>query len=146
MRNFAVVLVAALLFVNSGCPGGPTKAVLHPVSGKVTVGGKPLADCTIQFVGTGTEAVSFNGKLGKDGTYSLVDPTDGRAGAAAGKYKVVLMGSPDAAMEAMKTMKGPQSGPPTVTAPFPAEYSAVETSPKEVEVKAGSNSIDIVIP
>jgi hypothetical protein len=54
----------------------------------------------------------------------------------------------------MKAMQAGQMGPPSgggpggggANLPFPQEYSSVETSQKEVEVKAESNTINIEIP
>ena len=147
MRKLAGFWVIGLLFFNLGCgPAGPAKPKLYPVSGKVTVAGKPLADCGIQFVLIGKNGVSYNSKIAADGSFTLEDPQDQSRGAQAGKYKVVLLNAPEADMKAM--MAGSQSGQPTAGegAPFPAEYSAAATSPNEYEVKAESNTIDIVIP
>ncbi len=150
MRILGCLAVLSFLVVTAGCgAGGPPAAKLYSVSGKVTVAGKPIADCNIQFVAVGKEGY-FGGKIGADGTYTLVAP-DGRSGAEVGKYKVVLQQAPEAAMKAMQAggMGPPGSGGPGgggSNLPFPAEYSSVETSQKEVEVKAESNTINIEIP
>jgi len=150
MRILGHFAVLSLLLATAGCgAGGPAPAKLYSVSGKVTVAGKPIADCNIQFVAVGKEGY-FGGKIGTDGSYSLVAP-DGRSGAEVGKYKVVLQQSTDAQMKAMQAgaMGPPGAGGPGgggSNLPFPAEYSSVETSQKEVEVKAESNTINIEIP
>ena len=150
MRILGCLAVLSFLLVTAGCgAGGPPQAKLYSVSGKVTVAGKAIADCNIQFVAVGKEGY-FGGKIGADGSYSLTAP-DGRSGAEAGKYKVVLQQSTDAQM---KAMQAGQMGPPGAgggpgggaSLPFPAEYSSAETSQKEVEVKAESNTINIEIP
>jgi len=78
------VLVLAL----SGCGGVGT---LYPVSGKVTVDGKPLKDGQVSFVpdkekGNKAPVAPF-GKI-KDGSYSL--DTKGQPGAPAGWYQIMV--------------------------------------------------------
>ena len=143
MRKLSVLAILGLICAGCG-DGGPAKAVLHPVSGKVTVGGKPLADCKIQFVMTGKEG-AYTSPIAADGSYSLVSP-DGRSGAEAGKYKVVLMMSQDLQMKTMYSGGGGGPPKPGQGAPYPQEYSSLETSPKEVTVEAKSNTIDIDVP
>lgn len=145
-RGAGCCLIAVLLVAGCG-PSGPVKPKLYPVSGKVTVGGKPLTDCTVQFTSTGADGGGYTGKLDANGEYKLSDPTDNASGAAAGKYKVSFQVDPAAAMKAMSSMApGGTGGPPTVTAPFPPEYAKTETSPKEVEVTPTTSTINIEIP
>jgi hypothetical protein len=149
MRKVAFFLAVGLILGISGCGGGAGKVKLYSVSGKVTVGGKPLTDCTVQFV-ISDKAAAYTSKIGADGSYSLVASQDGRSGAEVGKYKVVLAMS--AEMQAKAMMSGAQRGPlvpgqgQAESLPFPKEYSSLNTTPKEVDVEAKSNTIDIVIP
>lgn len=107
-----------------------------------------MTDCTITFT-TPNPAPGVNGyqsELSPAGEYDLVDSADrSTKGAAAGKYKVIFTLSPDAAKKAM--MAGPPGpgAPPAAAAAFPPEYGNPQTSPKEVEVKAESNVINIDI-
>ena len=136
----------ALCFVVccSGCgSSGPAKATLYPVSGKITVAGKPLGNCSITFSAVTPIKDGEPGYSGtvKNGEYTL---GDGKSGAAAGKYKVVLSLGADAAKEAM--MKGAGAAGQGYTAAselFPKEFGDAATSTKEVEVKTGSNTINI---
>lgn len=149
MRMLAGVAICFVICC-SGCGGGgPVKPKLYPVTGKVTVAGKPLTDCMIVFT-TENPAPGVNGyqsPLSAAGEYALVDAGDPSAiGAAPGKYKVIFNLSAEAAKKAM--MQGPPGagappGPPA--AAFPPEYGNPKTSPKEVEVKAESNVINIDI-
>jgi hypothetical protein len=84
-----------------------------------------------------------SGNVEADGRYDLVHRSDGQAGCYGGRYKVVLtpMASGDDSY-----MRGPQAGRPQVEDDgIPKEYKSVATTPKEVEVKAGRNTIDIEI-
>lgn len=94
----AVVLLAFGILVLAGCNSHLGKMV--PVSGKVTVGGKPVPSGQVVFVpekNIGNSLIS--GKI-ENGTYKLM--TDGKDGAPLGKYKVFLTttmpGSQDKAM------------------------------------------------
>jgi hypothetical protein len=137
--------VLSVVFISGifGCSGdsGPPKAEVFPVSGKVTVGGKALAGCTVVF---STEnpaegaAGGYSGEIGDDGSYTLSD-SDGNSGAAPGKYKIIFIQAPEAAKEAM--MNG--GGQPGSEGPFPKEFASPETSTKEVEVTSDENTIDI---
>lgn len=146
MRTLAGILVCVVVTC-SGC-AGESKAKLYAVKGKVTVGGKVLTDCNVNFT-TATPAKGaapgYSGKVSSTGEYELID-SDGSKGAAPGKYKVsfAVVQSADAAQ---KAMMGPSTGGPPAApeAPFPKEYGSFETTTKEVEVKAESNTIDIAI-
>lgn len=82
--------------------------------------------------------------MGADGAYSL-EALDGRPGCQPGKYKVVIMPGKDAIQAAMKNMKPGLKASPKVESKVPDAYGTAKTSPKEVEVKAESNVIDISI-
>lgn len=72
--------------VAGGCGGGPD---LHPAGGRVTfTGGGPVPAGSVEFdpVAGGPAA---RGKIDPDGRFTL--STDGRAGAVAGAYRVVIV-------------------------------------------------------
>ena len=144
IRAASSVLLSVLVLALAGC-GGPAKPKLYPVSGKVTAP-KPLADVGIYFIAASGQRANYGGKIAADGSYSLSDE-DQRPGAQPGKYKVVLQLTGDALQNSMMAqMKGGAGGPTAPEAPFPKEYTDAATSPKEVEVKAEANTIDITIP
>lgn len=149
MRMLAGI-AACFVVCCTGCGGGgPVKAKLYPVTGKVTVAGKPLTDCSVIFTTT-TPATGaqpgYQSVLGPAGEYELIDATNGDKGAAPAKYKVTFVLSPEAAKKAMMQGGGAPGGPPGASeSPFPKEYASGATSPKEVEVKAESNVINIDI-
>lgn len=146
------VLLGCVALAIAGCgAGGPS---FHPVGGKLTIDGKipenvqisfypvdgkgPIASGTVDAA-TGRYVLTSSGGVGKPAG----------KGAVAGKYKVVLntssagggAGSPEAMMA---QYSGNQAKAPAVPkASFKKEYGAAGTSPKEVEVKSGTNSIDL---
>ena len=145
-----------------GCaPGGPA---LHPVSGIVTGGKGSLEGVRVVLNPADPKALSATGLIKGDGKFSM-QSSNGRSGAMPGKYKVTLALGPEAMKKAMEGMSGAGAanpaaatksgpgpmgagmtgGPPKIEKPFPEEYSTVETSTKEFEVKAGSNVLDIVL-
>jgi hypothetical protein len=94
-------VLAALALPLTGCGGGPKPV---PVSGRVTLDNKPLANATLQFVPVSGSSdtpyqVSSVGTTGEDGRYTLALNTDaGAKGAVVGKYKVIItIGAPHGA-------------------------------------------------
>jgi hypothetical protein len=137
------------LFVVGCGPGGPAT---HEVTGKVTIGGEPAKDLNITFSPVSPDGEMASGSVGADGTYTLFTGAQGTPGAVAGKYKVVLteaqadMGTAEDAMpDYMETGTDPTAAPEAEAGGIPSEYTSAETSPKEVEVKPGPNTIDIEI-
>jgi len=81
-----ILAAAVAVFGLSGCGGGGPK--LAPVSGIVTLNGKPFKDADIVFVpdGSGDEGLPGLDKTGPEGNYMAM--TGGRRGLVPGKYKV----------------------------------------------------------
>ena len=82
----------------AGC-GGPTYKVA-PVSGRVTLDGKPLANATVQFYplaepGAGEPGPTSIGHTDESGRYTLA-LSDGKStpGALVGKHKVIITLTP----------------------------------------------------
>jgi hypothetical protein len=88
--NIPVAVVAAVMICGAGCQ--PTSRVA-PVSGRVTLDGKPLAGVHVSF-----EPIAPEGKLDAgggsyaiadaDGKYKLLMVDGGRTGAVVGKHRV----------------------------------------------------------
>ena len=155
LRMFAIVFVIGL----SGC--GSRGPALNPVSGKVTGAKGSLEGVLIVLNPLDSKGMSATGELSADGTFKLASNND-RDGAVAGKYKVTFALGAKAMKKMMEGMgssgaKLPQAagagggrgsmagntGPPEFENPFPKEYSTPTTSPKDFEVKAGKNVLDI---
>jgi len=62
--------------------------VLYPVTGKVTVQGKPLATAVVTFLQVDEKGTTSVGETDADGVYDL--SYGGKPGAAAAKYKVAI--------------------------------------------------------
>ena len=136
MRHAIIFSVAAALFA-AGC-GGDEGPAVHPVTGKLTIGGKAVDGIQITFEPIG-EGEAASGNTQPDGTYTLFTGVQGRVGAAAGKYKVVLVDpGGDDYMKEGATPKSEEDA--SSSGRIPADYT-----PKEVEVKAGENKIDIEV-
>lgn len=132
----AAVLSLSLL---AGCGGGAEDAPdTFPVTGKVTQGGKPLADVKVDFVPSGGGLPS-SGVTNAEGVYVLSRHT-GDEGAIPGTYRVVLSEgtAPD-----MSAYQNPGEGPPAKESKIPEKWQSKETSPKSVEVKNEPNVVDI---
>jgi hypothetical protein len=103
---FSFVLVLLL----AGCGGRSVKTT--PVSGRVTLDGKPLPDAMVMFVpAVGASPAdqdplpSSVGTTDGDGRYSLVLNSGGKAnGAVVGKHKVIItLGSQGSSSETKRT-------------------------------------------
>ena len=123
-----------------GC-GGPTKATIYPVKGKLTKGGQPLVgNVRITFLPADPKLPGSLADVGPDGTFTA-KCVDGRDGAVAGQHKIIL----EVLMRPEDYSRG-NAGPPPA-APFPDAYKTAATTPKQVEVKASTdNDITIDIP
>lgn len=141
------ICMLGLVFV-AGC-GSSLK--LNPVTGKVTLDGKPITDATVTFTPSGAGAAAV-GRTDANGVYTLMDNRgDGAAGAEQGEYKVaVLWYKPSGKDLSQQTGAGEEKkddraahttvqGP---TAQLPTSYLNPDTSGLTASVKAGSNTFD----
>lgn len=95
-----LTLAAVTLAAAVGC-GGTKEVPVFPVSGKVTVNGKPATGAQVLFqpVGGSADGTRPNAIVGKDGTFALTTRAKDD-GAPAGEYKVLVVwrvsvGNPD---------------------------------------------------
>ncbi|MFO0903807.1 MAG: hypothetical protein U0939_12450 [Pirellulales bacterium] len=146
MRWSQCAAVSALsvfvLVLAVGCgDGGPATA---SVTGKLTIGGQPANDVTVNFNPVDPNGVPASGVV-SNGTYTLSSGSTGKAGAVPGKYKITLTQNASAATEEAYSASG-GNAPSAPKAPFAAEFADPGKTTIEKEVKAGSNTIDIDIP
>jgi hypothetical protein len=147
--------VAILLCFLSGCDSGMK---LTPVSGKVTLDGKPLAYKTVMFISQSTElGVNGGGNTKQDGSYSVFanmpGATTDQVGLPPGKYKVMVTDPVIPIKEDTPVQSSDETDVVVAVAPdarprkteIPAIYTKHETSPLEVEVPAEGGTIDLVL-
>ena len=119
---FLFGLLGALL---SGCGQGET---LVPVTGKVTIDGKPLGTGSVTFEpdsSKGTKAQVAAGEIDAQGNYKLM--SGGKEGAAPGWYKVAVIAQEPA------DSKNPYAIPKSIVN---SKFRDVKTSNLSVEVVA----------
>lgn len=133
LRPTAVAIAAALLAVGCSRP-----MPMHPVSGRVTLDGKPLVDAQISFrPAQGPEAFAV---LDGDGRYTLSTRAAGD-GAVAGTHAVTLSMLTEGLI--MNPGEPPRLPDPTPGAvPVPERYLQAETSGLTATVVPGANTFD----
>lgn len=86
-RSVAHAVIAVVLFTFTGCGGdGPD---LAPVSGTVTMDGKPMDNVSVTFEPAG--GGGSRGITGPDGRYQLSHLLQDSPGAAVGKHRVTIV-------------------------------------------------------
>jgi len=126
------VLVAA---IGTGC-----RKHTASVSGDVTLGGTPLTTGVVNFT-PATTGPSAYANIGSDGRYSL--QTGAAAGLEPGSYKVTVAANATPEQAAAMGVKiGREGIMPLLT---PPRYADVSTTPLVVDVKPGSQEIDLAL-
>ena len=123
---------AAFLFVVvAGC-ATPVADGLVAVRGRVTLDGAPLPRGSVSFRGApgGTNWDQPTGMIGADGQYVIF--TNGREGAAPGKYRVVVF-----ATDAANTPTG-AAHPTLPRSLIPARYNDPQRSPLQLDVTSAA--------
>jgi hypothetical protein len=144
MRRFATMAALAVIFMFHGCgDGGPRRV---PVSGTLTLNGKPLEGATVTFAPDPTNPVGTPGGAFTDKDGSYIAASDQRPGLAAGKYKVLVTKSalkngakvPDEFKD--DPMMAVTSG--LTIELLPPAYSNANTSPLSLDVPEAGGSFD----
>lgn len=119
--------LTVLLLLMAGC-GGVDRPATHPVEGRITYKGLPVADATVSFApASGRPA---NGTTDADGNFSLTtyEPGDG---ALEGEHQVIVMkyepAQPNDPYAERKSL-------------LPSKYGDVKTTPLKQTVSAGGNT------
>jgi hypothetical protein len=148
--------IGLLLAVAVGCSDGWPKLV--PVSGKVTLDGKPLAYKSVYFhPEKGTPGTGAATTTKEDGSYTLLAIRNGALktlpGVPAGAYRVVIS-EPMIPIEPPPAAEGPAGAPPPAVGPpapsrkrpvIPARYNTPETTPLRAEVPPAGGTIDLLL-
>lgn len=117
-------VIGLTLIVGCGKKGGADMPDTVPVSGKITVDGEPVTEGLVTLAPFDKEQKTGgtpSGKIDPSGGYVLY--TNGREGAAPGRYKVMVSRS---------TMP---TGDKKPTTPFNSKFSNDKTSPLMITVK-----------
>lgn len=155
------IALLALAVLVAGCKKGPTVATL-PVTGKITIGGKPLEGANVVFTNKNPDQLSAGGTTDSQGEFKLstwVGPKEIHAGAVSGEYIVTITKAPPGAPQedmskmehaspeerselmmkkmqgAMEAKKGPQP-----KSEVPARYSSPESTPLKPTVMVGEKN------
>ena len=134
------LLPALFILFFMGCAKTPEK--LFPVSGTVTVAGKPLQGGTVQFEMIEKGAASgkiftSSGEVDEHGNFELI--TFGKPGAPAGQHRVWV--TPNQLMMPDELGVGIDR-----TSPVPKKYMLPTTSDLKYTVSEGDNAIDVEVP
>jgi hypothetical protein len=141
------VCVFALLFVVcfSGCGDGSRR--VEPVSGKVSLNGKPLADAQISFHPKNPDGFVAVGTTQSDGMFTLVTPGTTKSGAVVGEYhvaitKIVAVDDNGQPLTPETTSEDITKGIiiPKRISVLPDKYGQPDKSPLEANVVRGKNS------
>jgi hypothetical protein len=146
-----LALVAAAVVVASGCSDS---VKLVPVTGKVTMNGRPLKNVKVAFhpdPDQKTTGPSSTGVTDADGNFTLVCQDRNNApGAVVGFHRVIVsdldvfgdvfVGRGDYRSE---DPKGPKEVPKFPR--FPATYSDLSNTPFKIEVKPGMETVTLEI-
>lgn len=141
LGHFAWMGIFVAFLVGCGGAGGPAT---YPVTGKITIKGQPAKDILLTFSPVDPQGEPAIGLVSADGSYTLKTGINAKPGARAGKYKVVIAADTSKA-DMSKAYTGASGPPKPPESPAPKEYESAKTSPKEVEVLAQSNTINIDI-
>jgi len=130
-RSAHILLTVVCLGATMAVGGCGNKMELAPVSGKVTVGDKPLMVGMVRYVADpsqGNQAkVTPSGMVGADGSYELA--TNGKPGAPAGWYRVVVITKVPGMAPSAEGKEEPS---------VDAKYAKQDTTPLSIEVKPGA--------
>lgn len=129
-----------------GCSGGdPNEPKQFPVSGTVTLDGKPLAKATVTFTPVGnTRGAGATGKTDQEGRYQLTY-LRGKMGAPAGQYRVAISKRvmPDGKDVPDDDKTPPIESPARET--LPPRYSSEQDSTLSATVPEGGGTLDFAL-
>jgi hypothetical protein len=117
----------------AGCGGEH----LAPVAGRVLFKGSPVDGGTLIFSPLSTEALAgrpASAQIGSDGVYTLQTQHPGD-GAVVGRHRITFTPAPQQLTDAQRTDRRYIAPPP--------RYMGLVPHESEVEVKSGTNTIDI---
>jgi hypothetical protein len=136
MNRICVLASALLVLPLVGC-GGTDIPEVGEVSGTVTIDGKPTSGILVSFIPTGGGRPS-SGVTNDEGYYEL-QYSPNAMGALLGTHKVSIVAPEESTVD----NPGERSAPLVAKSAIPQKYLDMK---KEVEVKAGDNTVDLKYP
>lgn len=143
MNAFRRLLPGGLLLVLLSAAGCGPKIHFVPVSGKVTLDGKPVPNVVVRFqpdVAKGTTGPISEGYTDEEGRFVLRCASPAKDGAVVGWHRVVIEDPNE---------ERPMQGQPKKKQPrIPLEYGVPATNGSRhpsVEVKEGSPTVDLAL-
>jgi hypothetical protein len=130
-------MLAAILLI-TGCSKTENMPTLVPVSGNVTLDGRPVTAGQVTFFPEfNTKAGMCTGTINTEGAYEIKTSSDNqtKSGAPPGKYKVTV--TPSMVAE-MKTTKGGK-----LKTDFNPRYTDMKNTPLRVEVDDSGKTYDL---
>lgn len=143
----ASAVLALCLFL--GCGGGPKIPEIVPVTGSLTLRGKPLAKATVKFLpmAEGLDGgYTATGVTDADGKFTMALPGDKGPGCFACETKVLITegpmppGSRSDSAEGKALYKAHKAS--LKNRPIPKQYNRLGTTPLSVTVSAEENQFD----
>lgn len=161
--RFQIALLS-LMVLATGCKK-PASVSTQPVTGRITIGGKPLVGATVVFTNKNPDAPSAGGTTDNEGEFKLstrVGPKELYAGAVSGEYDVTISKAPPGAERATDSSKMEHASPeerqqwmadqmkqahqassdPKPKSEVPEKYSTPTTTPLHPAVVVGDNRFD----
>jgi hypothetical protein len=144
-------LICVSILVNAGC--GSKYPATAPVSGKISINGKPVTQGRISFHPTTGDRPAL-ANIQPDGSYALTTFEHGD-GALLGHHKVSIKSTrienappppKDFREEAAQAAELAKQGGPHLVFIVDKKYYDERTTDLEAEVKAGNNQIDFNLP
>lgn len=132
-------LLSALVLVPMGC-GSSFKTV--PVSGRVTLDDKPVANAGVLYIPNGPGPTA-RAMTDQEGRYKLM--TGKLEGTAPGSYRVAVMRDEVSGVGVDADGLETAPGQGTVKRGLPSRYADPKTTPLEMTIDAARNNADLIL-
>lgn len=144
--GYMVCFALAVLLTGCGTTAS-NQPPLMPVSGTVTLDGKPISGVAISFIPIGaTHSTGASGYTDNAGRYKIM-ATRGGTGTPVGEYRVVAIKwvMPDGSDFPTNSKVGPMNIKSPAKQVLPAKYSAWDQPILKATVRDGANTIDFLL-
>ncbi|MFM7243698.1 MAG: hypothetical protein ACKO40_05910 [Planctomycetaceae bacterium] len=143
VRGTLTLLLTVAGIVGGGC--GPGRPTIVPISGSVTLDGKPVPQATVLFIPV-AGGVPARGSTREDGGFTLTTFAEGD-GAIAGKHRVAVSKMKVTGIEATEDGMVPAtvSGDMRTIWVTPQKYAEATTSGLEVDVARGMAPVALAL-